>query len=142
MSSQLDLDQGGTDREWERVYRGHGVGYIWMPKRNLFPITAAGTFNLFNSTSLVEVNVAGAVTIVLPTALTPAAGPQARPGDFARNPITIVDVGGHALANPITIQAFGSENIVGLASIQITSNYGAFTLNPSNSQQGWNIISP
>lgn len=145
MPSQIDLDQGGTSREWVRAYRGPSVGYIMVPQRNVLQITAAGTYVLDPSTSLVEVNVAGAVTITLPSAVVPSVGPQAQPGLFAQNPITIVDIGGNAgtPANNITIQRNNSnENIMGLASIKISVNYGGYTLAPSSTQKGWTSISP
>jgi hypothetical protein len=64
------------------------------PLQNVLPVTSAGTYTLDPSTNLVEVNVAGAVTIVLPSCQTPTAGAQAQPQLFVKNPITIVDVGG------------------------------------------------
>lgn len=138
MASQQDLDQGGTDREWLRVYRGPSVGWITIPYRNVLIITAAGTYTLNPSTSLVQVSVAGAVTIVMPSAVDPAVGPGALPGLFAKNPVTIVDIGGNAATTPITIDpASGAENILGLASVQITANYGGLTLVPSSKQKGW-----
>lgn len=138
MSSQTDLDQGGTKRAWVREYLGPSVGWIYAPQRNVLLITAAGTYNLDPSVSLVEVNVNGAVTVVLPAATDPSVGPQALPGLFAKNPITVVDIGGFAAGQPITIQRNNSaENILGLASIQITANYGGFTLKPSSTQRGW-----
>lgn len=101
-------------------------------------VTAAGTYALDPSTSLVEVNVNGAVTIILPSAITPTVGPQALPGLFAQNPVTVVDIGGFAAGNNITIQRNNAnENIVGLASIQITANFGGFVLKPSSTQKGW-----
>lgn len=139
MPSQTDLDQGGTSREWARAYRGPSVGWINVPLRNVLSITAAGTYNLDPSVSLVEVNASGLVTVVLPPATDPSAGAGAQPGLFAKNPVTVVDVGGFAsVASPITIQRNNaSENIVGLASIQIQTNYGAFALRPSSVQKGW-----
>ena len=139
MASQLDLDQGGTGREWVRAYRGPSVGWIMVPQRNVLQITAAGTYNLDPSTSLVEVNAnVNGVIIVLPSAVTPTVGPQALPGLFAQNPVTVVDIGGFANAHSITIQRNNAnENIVGLASIQITANFGGFVLRPSSTQKGW-----
>jgi hypothetical protein len=112
--------------------------------QNVFPITAAGPYTLDPSVSLVTVNVAGAVTITLPSAIDPsyAGAGGAQPGLFANNPITIVDIGGHAFANNITIMPAPGENIMGLASIQITTDNGAFTLAPNSTQHGWNSISP
>ena len=139
MASQTDLDMGGTSREWVRAYRGPSVGWIWVPVRNVLQVTAAGTYNLDPSTTLVEINVNGLVTVVLPSAVLPTAGPQAQPGLFAQNPVTVVDIGGFASAtNPITIQRNNAnENIVGLASIQITAKFGGFVLKPSSVQKGW-----
>lgn len=143
MSSQTDLDQGGTNRQWVRTYMGPSVGWIYVPLQNVLLITAAGTYAIDPSTSLVEVNVVGAVTVTLPSAANPSAGAQALPALFAKNPITIVDVGGHANANPITINpASVSDTIMGLASIQIGVDYGGFTLLPNPTTRAWNAISP
>ena len=143
MTSQKDLDQGGTSRSWGRRYLGPSVGWIDVPVENILAITTAGTYTLDPSTSLVTVNVAGAVTIVLPSAIVPTAGAQAQPRLFAQNPVTIVDIGGNAQANPITIQpASGSENIMNLASISLSVNYGGYTLLPNSTLKGWNSISP
>jgi len=143
MGSQTDLDQGGTARQWVRTYLGPSIGWADLPSTNPFPITAAGTYVLSPDTSLVTVNVAGAVTITLPPATNPLVPAGVQPQRFVPVPITIVDIGGHAQANPITIQRNNaSENIMGLASIQITVNYGGYTLNPSSAQQGWTSISP
>lgn len=138
MSSQTDLDKGGTAREMVSVYMGPSVGYVMQPKRSPLQITVAGTYPIDYSTNLVEVNCNGAVTIILPSAIDPAVSAGVTPGKYAKSQITIVDIGGFATTNPITIQpASGSENILGLASIQITANYGGFSLAPSNTQKGW-----
>jgi hypothetical protein len=143
MPSQTDLDQGGTFRGWVRQFMGPSIGWISVPATNILAITAAGTFQLDLSTNLVTVNVVGAVTIKLPTATNPASGAGAQPGFFAENPVTIVDIGGHAQANPITIQPFsGSETIMGLNSISLSVNFGGYTLAPEPAIPGWNSISP
>lgn len=137
MASQLDLDQGGTNREWERVYLGPSVGWVYIPLRNQLGITAAGTYTLDLSTNLVQVNIAGVVTIILPSAVIPSVPAGVLPGRSVRNPVSVVDVGGLAAANPITIQPAAGENIMGLAQIQITSNYGGFILYPVSGIKGW-----
>lgn len=143
MSSQTDLDQGGTSRQWVRTFMGPSVGWIYVPLQNVLPITAAGTYAIDPSTSLIEVNTTGLVTITLPSCVVPTVGAQAQPGLFAKNPITIVDIGGHAQAAPITIQRNNvNESIMGLASIQITVNYGGYTLQPISGSATWNSISP
>lgn len=134
----VDLDQGGTYREWVKTYLGPSVGWVNAGLRNVLQITAAGTYALDPSTTLVEVNVVGAVVIVLPSCVDPSAGAQAQPGLFTKRPVTIVDVGGNGAAHPITIQPNNvNETIAGLTQIQITGNYGGITLTPNNSQKKW-----
>lgn len=137
MASQLDLDQGGTSRLWVTEYFGPSVGWVRVPARSVLSITVAGTYNLDLSTNLVQVNVAGVVTIVLPSAKSAGVGAGVLPGSFAKVPVNIVDIGGQGAAHPITIQPFAGEDIMGLASIQITSNYGGFILYP-RAAGSWN----
>ena len=86
---------------------------------------------------------AGAVTIVLPSCQTPAAGAQAQPRLFASNPITVIDIGGNAATNNITIQPNNVvETVMGLSSIKIATNNGGFTLQPVPAQKTWTSISP
>jgi hypothetical protein len=122
---------------------GPSVGWVRKPIQNILPITAGGTYTIDPSTSLITVNTTGAVTIILPSAVTPSAGAQAQPGLFVQNPITIVDIGGNATAHPITIQRNNSnESVMGLASISLSVNYGGYTLAPNSAQKTWNSISP
>lgn len=138
MPSQTDLDQGGTSRQWVNTYLGPSVGWVRAPAQNILAIVAGGTYVLDPSTSLVTVNTTGVVTITLPSAINPTIPAGAQPGLFVKNPITIVDIGGNAAAHNITIQPkSGSENIMGLASIKITSNYGGFILEPTPATSGW-----
>lgn len=144
MPSQTDYDQGGTSRQWVRTYMGPSVGWVNLPGLNpIALITTPGTYVLQPDTTLVEVNCAGAVIITLPSAIYPGVPAVTQGALFAKKPVTIVDTGGNAQANPITIQpASVAENIMGLATIAIKVAYGAFTLNPSNTQKGWTNISP
>lgn len=142
MPSQTDLDQGGTARAWVKTYLGPSVGWVWAPAGNSLIITAAGTYTLDPSVSIVQVNVAGAVTIILWAASDPTNPAGSQPGLFVNNPVTIQDIGGNAAANNITIQPAGTETIMGLTQIKITVNYGAFTLLPNPLQHNWSNISP
>lgn len=144
MASQTDLDQGGTQRAWVPAWLGPSIGWVWRPATNVLPVVAGGTYLLDRSTSLVTVNTTGAVTITMPSAAIPTGGGQmAQPSLCTNNPITIVDIGGHAQASPITIQRNNSgESIMGLTSIQITVNYGGYVLQPEPAVLTWNSISP
>ncbi len=143
MPSQTDLDQGGTNRLWERVYMGASVGWQDIPSKNFIgsststtAITVAGTYVLDWSTNFVQVNVAGAVTIVLPATPLPSVA-LTQPGRHQRTNITIVDIGNNGQAHPITIQAAAGDTVMGLASIQITTNYGGFVLEPVPAARTW-----
>jgi hypothetical protein len=139
MPSQTDYDQGGTSRQWVRTYMGPSVGWVDLP--GLIPlatITVAGTYILQPNTTIVQVNCAGVVIITLPTVLEPPVPALTQPALYSKVGITIVDIGGNAGAHPITIKpASVAETILGLTQIQITSNYGGFSLHPSSTQKGW-----
>jgi hypothetical protein len=143
MPSQTDFDQGGTNRSFSKLYLGSSAGFAVVPAAVL-PITTVGTYQLQVGTVTVTVNVSGSVTIKLPSAINPpSAGAGVQGALFADQPITIVDIGGFAGANPITIMpASVAEKIMGQTQIQITDNYGAFTLSPNSAAAGWNALAP
>ncbi len=138
MPSQLDLDQGGTYRQYVRRFLGPSVGWVWTPEDNVLPVTSGGTKTILQGTTLVQVSVNGAVTIQLPSAKSSTTAPAgALPGTFLALPITVVDIGGFATAHPITILPFGAETIVSLASIVISVAYGAVILFPNITAGKW-----
>jgi hypothetical protein len=143
MPSQTDFDQGGTFRSFSQIWLGSSAGVALVPS-SILPIVAAGTFTLLRGITTVTVNVNGSVTVILPTAILPPSADAGVQGAlFASQPITVVDVGGFAGANPITIKPFSvAEKIMGLASITIADNYGAYTLAPNSAVGGWNAIAP
>lgn len=141
MPSATDLDQGGTFREWVNSYLGPSVGWVRAPRQNVYAITAGGTYVIPLGVSLITVNTTGAVIIKLPSAIFPSQTAGSLPGKFLNTPITIVDIGGNATLHPITIQpASVAENIMGLASIQISVNYGGYVLQPQSSISGWTSL--
>lgn len=144
MGSQSDLDQGGTNRQYTRQYLGPSVGWVTTPApaASTLVITAAGTYTVNRSVTLITVNVNGAVILNLPRARQSAVGPQAQPGLSVQTPIVIVDVGGFATANPIRINPAVGETIMSLAQIFLSVNYGGYTLKPLDSLPGWESISP
>ena len=135
-----DLDKGGTFREWVKTYCGPTLGWVNFLVNAVLTITAGGTTTIASGTTLIRVNVAGLVTVQLPTAIVPTPAVTVPPTAFTGQPVTIVDVGGNAAANNITILPFGAETIMGLASLVITSNYGAFVLTPDTVNGGWTNV--
>jgi hypothetical protein len=140
MSSQLDLDQGGTFRQWIRAYMGPSVGWVNVPIDAVLNITTTGIKTIARGTSLILINVNANVTILLPSSKASLAGPQAIPGQWVINPVTIVDIGGFASANIYNISPNPGETISGLATVQLASDRGTIILNPILTTGGWNLI--
>lgn len=140
MSSQTDLDQGGTFRQWVRMWMGPSVGFVNVPIDAVLNITAAGTYDIARGTSLILISANGNVTINLPSAKASPVGAGALPGQWVINPVTIVDIGGFAASNTYNIVPLGAETISGLASVQLASPRGSIILNPILTTGGWNLI--
>lgn len=130
MSSQLDLDQGGSNRQLVRVSMGPSIGWVDAWQQSLLNVITGGTTTLLLGTNLVLVNFNGAVTIQLPKFKGVLAGPIAVPKQFLVVPVVICDVGGFALSNPITVLPGAGETISGLSTVPIASNYGSLVLRP------------
>jgi hypothetical protein len=137
MGSQIDLDQGGTFRTKQRTYLGPSLGWFEAPVTTILPITTPGTTIVQLGNTVITVNVNGAVTIQLPSAKQNAAGAGAIPGPAAMPTTVIVDIGGFASANPITILPAGTEKIDGQASAILSSAFGAYTMQPDIINGGW-----
>ena len=140
MPSQTDLDQGGTFRQFERVWMGPSVGFLLVPQQAVLPITAGGTFNAQRGMNLITIAAAGAVTLNLPSAKASARGPQAIPGQWYLALVTIADVGGQAGSFNYTINPAAGETISGLASIRLSAPYGAYVLKPILETGGWTLL--
>lgn len=140
MGSQTDLDQGGTFRQWVRMYMGPSVGFVAVPVDAVLNVSAAGTYTIARGTSLILINVNASVTLNLPSSKASPAGPQAIPGQWVINPVTVVDIGGFASSNTYRIVPFGTETISGLASVDLASDHGSIILNPILATGGWNLI--
>lgn len=141
MGSQLDLDQGGTFRQYTRLWMGPSVGWVTMPITAILNLSAAGTVSLQRWTNLVKVKVAsGVLNLNLPSSKASAQGPQAIPGQWVYNPVIIVDLLGTAGgALTVNINPFGSELISGLAQVQLATPYGTILLEPELINGGWTL---
>lgn len=139
MGSQLDLDQGGTFRQWVRQYMGPSVGWVSIPVDAVLNITTAGGTILQRGTSLVMINVNADVNISLPSSRATPQGPQAIPGQWVINPVTVVDIGGFASTRTYNIIAAVGETISGLAQVQLASSRGTVILIPILTTGGWNL---
>lgn len=140
MSSQTDLDQGGTFRQIDRVYMGPSVGWQHIMQAAVLNVTAAGTYTIARGTTLIKLSANGNITLNLPSSRASLAGPQAIPGQFVLASVTIVDVGGFADTNTYRVVPFGAETISGLASVDLASERGSLILEPLLDTGGWNLI--
>ncbi len=125
-----DLDKGGRLRVWDKIYLGPSLGWIMQQVTSIVKVTTGGTIVLDVGVTLVEVNSPSAS----PTIQLPSSVPY--PGTIC-NPITIIDTGGNAQNFPITIVGSDGQTVVGLTSIQLTNNFGSFTLVPDTVNGGW-----
>jgi hypothetical protein len=136
MPSQIDLDQGGTYRQKIKVFMGHSIG--WVEQQNaILRVTSAGVTVIQLGNFLVLVNVNGAVTLTLPPAKAPAAIGQ--PGAAPLESLMVVDQGGFAGANPITVNPTSPDLIDGLASVQLSTAFGVLVLTPDPVNGNWSI---
>ena len=75
MPSQLDLDQGGTFRQFQRVWQGPSVGWVIYPFSAVLEIKTGGTFAISRGTTLIKLNVNASVTLNLPSSKATVLGP-------------------------------------------------------------------
>jgi len=140
MASQLDLDQGGTNRQTHKVYLGPSVGWVEASWEWLLNVTTSSA-SLLLGTNLVLVNFNGTVNIQFPSLKATAAGAQAIPRQFLILPITISDIGGFArAASPINLLPFAGELFSGLASVAISSPFGAIVIRPDTVNGGGTLL--
>lgn len=139
MGSQLDLDQGGTFRQYQKVWLGPSIGWMDFPVTAILLVNAAGTFAIQRATNFIQLSVAaGVVNINLPSSKAGVA--QALPGQSVQTPTIITDILGTAgAAATINVNANGTELISGLASVQLASPFGTLLLNPNLSAGGWTL---
>ena len=123
------------------MYMGPSVGWVPVPVDAVLNITAGGVYSIARGTSLILLNVNASVTLNLPSSKAAPQGPQALPGEWVINPVTIADIGGYASGiSPLyTIVPFGSETISGLASVELTTPRGTVILVPILDTGGWNL---
>ncbi len=138
MTSQVDLDQGGTNRQFQKLWLGPSVGWVNFATDNPQVITAAGSYTLLNGITRVMLNVAGLVTLNLwdPTVSTvPPA--NCLPGPSVGWPLTIVDIGGNLMNFNCTINPAAGTTIMGLSSLTLSTDYGSIILKPDIDTGDW-----
>jgi hypothetical protein len=132
-----DLDQSGSS--WHRIRSWLGPSLGWVETQSLptLSITLAGTYSLPGGTGVVLVNVAAAVTLLLPNVVFWIKEPAYQPAAPFNRSIWIKDLGGNAATFPITITPFASQLIDGGGVLSLNVNHGIYRLYPLNDLSGW-----
>lgn len=134
----MDLDQGGFTYQKVRVWMGPSLGWVDQQVKPNFNIVTAGTFALPAGTSIVLINVAGLVTVNLPSVSAWLKEPAYNPMTAFERALWIKDLGGNAQAFNITVTPFGSDKIDNLGiSFTIVQNRQLLRLYPLNDLSGW-----
>lgn len=136
-----DLDKGGNTLQLTRVYLGPTLGWAMAYINPARFITSAGSTQLILGDSVVFVNVAALVTILLPDAVQwlqqfPMKSAIATFGEY----LYIKDYGGNAAAFNITVTPFGTQKIDNLAGLTIGQNRQSIRLYPLADASGWASI--
>jgi hypothetical protein len=98
----------------------------------------AGVYQVFPGDSVILVNIAGAVTLVLPDVRSWVQETAYQPATAFERALFIKDLIGTAAANPITIQPLSGQGIdLAVGSISITTNHGLVRLYPLDDLTGW-----
>lgn len=132
-----DLDQSGFAYQRTRVYLGPSLGWVTYQVRPAQTVIAGGATSLGPGASLVLVNVAATVTIILPDVTAWLKEVGAQPATAFDRSIWIKDLGGNAAAFNITVAPFGSQTIDTLSSFTMISNHAMIRLYPLNDLTGW-----
>ncbi len=133
-----DLDQSGQTFQWVYVNLGPTLGWVKTLVKPSQEITSAGTTTLGSGASLVFVNVAGAVTILLPDVRSWLKEAQYQPATGFERAIWIKDLGGNAATFNITVTPFSTQTIDLLAqSFTILQTRQLLRLYPLNDLSGW-----
>lgn len=133
-----DLDQSGNSYQQVRVFRGPSLGWTLTQVKPQTPITAAGTYTMIGGDSLILVNIAGLVTVNLPSVSRWLSEPAYNPNTGFENAVWIKDFGGNAAAFNITVHPFSGDKIDNLAmDFTIVQNRQLLRLYPLNDRTGW-----
>ena len=138
LNLNADLDQSGTGFQRVRAYLGPSLGWKELYVKPSQSVVAAGTVTLPPGTSIVFVNVAGLVTLLLPDITKWVQENAGQPATGLERSIWIKDLGGNANAFNITVTPFDSQKIDLLQqSFIIVQNRQLLRLYPLNDLSGW-----
>lgn len=134
----VDLDQSGQGYQQVRVYLGPSLGWALVRVKPQTPITSVGTYTVQAGDCLLLVNVAGLVTVQLPSVASWVKETANNPSTGFERLLWIKDFGGNASAFNITIAPNGTDKIDNLAqNFTIVQNRQLLRLGALNDLTGW-----
>jgi hypothetical protein len=132
----MDQDQSGNAFQQTRVTLGPSPGPTNVQIQPAIILTAPGVYTLSVGTSLVLVNVTGAISFVLPDVV----AWQRQPGAAFERAIWIKDLGGHAGSFPITVFPFATQVIDKQPTYTISTNFAIARIYPIFDLSGWFVM--
>jgi microcystin-dependent protein len=136
--TSIDLDQGGHGYQRVRTYLGPSLGWTEEYVQPTTEITTGGFYNVKAGDSIILVDVAAAVTIVLPDVVGWVQQPASQPATSFDKSITIKDLGHNAANFNIVVAPHGEQAIDNVQASQVLSTAGtAIKLVPLIDMSGW-----
>lgn len=132
-----DLDQSGNVFQKARVYLGPSLGWVETQIKPAQLVTTAGATQLTAGASVVLVNVAAAVSIVLPDVAAWLKEQAYQPATAFDRGIWIKDLGGNAASFNITVVPATGQTIDTLASYALIANHAIGRFYPLTDLSGW-----
>lgn len=139
MSDNLaQLDQSGSNAQWNRTWLGPTIGWVMLPvtPERIITSTAALTIRPYDSKILLN---AAVTSIQLPDVVAWVTSPfQVVQSAFERS-LWIKDLAGNARSNNIVITPYAGQTIDLLSSYTIVSNHALIKLYPLTDLSGWYV---
>lgn len=134
----IDLDQGGSGNLSTLTSLGPSLGNVRTLIKPQKSILAAGAYVVAPGDSVILINIAGLVTVNLPSVALWVKETAYQPATGFERMILVKDYGGHADSFPIVITPFGSDLIDNSNSnLQMNSKNQAVRLYPLFDLTGW-----
>jgi len=132
-----DLDQSGNGYQQVMAYNGPSLGWVLTRVKPQVAVTSA-SYTVQPGDSILLVNRAGVVTILLPSVARWVKETAYNPSVGFERAIFIKDYGGNAATFNITVTPNGADTIDALAmSFTIVQNRQLLRLYPLNDLSGW-----
>lgn len=132
------LDQGGSNAQWNRTYLGPTVGWVMLPVMPEVFVTSAAAYTVPNYASRVLLR-AAVTSVLLPDVNKWVTSPfQAVQSAFDRS-LWVKDLSGTFFASPCTFTPFAGQTIDGLATYQVVSNHALIRFYPLTDLTGWYV---